>query len=148
VGRLAHDVEKRPADEPVAFRHSPNASWSTSPRESEQNRFGLIVTGVPCQNDIGTVAFGGASQGRVSGIAGRCFGPSLGSHHNANDLDWFEPEGQCRFRRHSGDRVASRLNSVIDNNCARAQSPFRRDKPSGRGERQRIGSTAQCHQNE
>ena len=89
---LARDVEKRSANRSVEFRHAAKAAGAATPRQSKQDRFGLVVSGVTRQNDGSAVTFGGGAQGRVSCVASGCLGTAFGSHDDVNDLDRIEPK--------------------------------------------------------
>jgi hypothetical protein len=92
VSRLSRDIEKRSADESVEFRHAAKAAGAAPPRQSKQDRFGLVVSGVTRQNDGSAVTFGGGAQGRVSCVASGCLGTAFRSHDDVYQLDRIQPE--------------------------------------------------------
>lgn len=140
--RFTCDIEKWPRDKPVEFNHSAKAPWTTSSCKSEQNRFRLIVSGVPSQNQRGAVPFRGLAKRTVAGVTSGRFGTALGTNRHPRDVDRAHPQPRCRRRHRRRDLSTSRLKPVIHDDCPGTKTPFGRDKPSRGGERKGVGPTA------
>ena len=131
---------------PRAARHTGEGAGTRPADEAEEHLLGLVVAGVPEEDDGGTEPVGGVVERGVAGVAGGGLQALAGGRRDRDrdDLDRVQPERRAGSSAAAlGDLGRAGLEPVVDDDRARRAGPCSAaSKASAVGERQRVGAAA------
>ncbi len=151
AGGLPVEPEERAAVTAAGPRdrgHSGQGADAGAAGESEQDGFGLVVTGVAEQDGDGAVPGGRVVEGGVAGVAGGGLGSARTADGHGDGLDRFEAEFAHAQDDFLGAQVGAGLQTVVDGDATGADAEFGGFEGEGGGEGHGVGAAGACHEHE